>query len=152
FKEANRLFKNIIDNSVTYRGEKPPEINISHTLDVEKKQHIFAFEDNGAGIKREDYDKIFMIFQKDSETDQNIGMGLAISKKIALNHNGRLWFTSNVGKGTTFYLSLPCTAEERCQETGIPLSEVEKDQKIVSLTGNGVPKAKEAKLNEERAD
>lgn len=108
-----RLFKNIIDNSVKYRGERPPEINISHTLDLEKKQHIFAFEDNGAGIKREDYDKIFMIFQKESDPDnQNIGMGLAISKKIALNHNGRLWFTSNVGKGTTFYLSLPSVEEE----------------------------------------
>lgn len=147
-----RLFKNIIDNSVTYRGEKPPEINISHTLDIEKKQHIFAFEDNGAGIKREDYDKIFMIFQKDSETDQNIGMGLAISKKIALNHNGRLWFTSNVGKGTTFYLSLPCTSEERCPETGKLLSEVEREKQLASQNGNGVKKETKAKLSEEAVD
>lgn len=114
-----RLFKNIIDNSVKYRGEKPPEINISHTLDIDKKQHIFAFEDNGAGIKREDYDKIFMIFQKENETEnQNIGMGLAISKKIAINHNGRLWFTSNVGKGTTFYLSIPSTEEDTFEPLG----------------------------------
>lgn len=121
-----RLFKNIIDNSVKYRGEKPPEINISHTLDVDKKQHIFAFEDNGAGIKREDYDKIFMIFQKDNDTEnQNIGMGLAISKKIAINHNGRLWFTSNVGKGTTFYLSIPSVEEEPVETSGSIIIEEE---------------------------
>lgn len=144
-----RLFKNIIDNSVKYRGEKPPEINISHTLDIDKKQHIFAFEDNGAGIKREDYDKIFMIFQRKNEADnQNIGMGLAISKKIAINHNGRLWFTSNVGKGTTFYLSIPCE-EERCPATGRLLSEIEKEANLNTNGSEQQVKAEELPISHE---
>ena len=109
--QIQRLFRNLIENSITYRGNNPLDINISYSIHAERDEYIFSIEDNGSGIKREDYEKIFSIFRKDSELQESgVGMGLAVSKKIASNHEGRLWFTSNVGKGTTFFLSLPSQA------------------------------------------
>ncbi|MEL6674342.1 MAG: ATP-binding protein [Bacteroidota bacterium] len=103
-----RLFRNLIENAIKYRGEDAPIIHISFSLNPERNEYIFAVEDNGIGIRRDEYDKIFQIFRRDSQIDAfGLGMGLAVSKKIVANHNGRLWFTSNVGKGTTFFFSLP---------------------------------------------
>ena len=114
--QMQRLFRNLIDNSITYRGPDPLEINISFSVNPENREYIFSLEDNGTGIKREDYEKIFNIFRKDQNFNENsIGMGLAVSKKIAANHDGRLWFTSNVGKGTCYFLSLPIPRHENIE-------------------------------------
>ena len=103
-----RLFRNLIENAIQYRSEAAPVIQITASENIERQEHIFAVEDNGAGIAREDYQKIFQIFQRDADLEtEGVGMGLAICKKIVTNHGGRLWFTSTAGKGTTFYFSLP---------------------------------------------
>ncbi|GAB4414305.1 MAG: hypothetical protein OHK0039_21970 [Bacteroidia bacterium] len=103
-----RLFRNLIENAIQYRGQDTPVIQISAGEHLEKNEYTFAIEDNGLGISRDEYAHIFQVFRKNPtiETD-SIGMGLAICKKIVNNHGGRLWFTSNVGKGTTFHFSLP---------------------------------------------
>ncbi|MCB0851482.1 MAG: HAMP domain-containing histidine kinase, partial [Bacteroidetes bacterium] len=80
----------------------------SSTENLEKIEFVFAIEDNGVGISKDDYDKIFRLFEQDREEDKGtLGLGLTISKKIVLNHHGRLWFPSNYGKGSTFFFAIP---------------------------------------------
>ena len=111
--QFHRLLHNLIENGLKYRGSDTPRITVSCTEDLEKEEFVFAVEDNGVGINKSDYNKIFRLFEQEEEKDQGtLGLGLAICKKIAINHRGRLWFTSNYGKGSTFFVSIPVNKEE----------------------------------------
>ncbi len=103
---VSQVFHNLLDNALKYNIEGvSPKIKI----DVEdKKDHwLFSIEDNGIGIEETYFEKIFIIFQRlhDKETYDGTGIGLAIVKKILENLNERIWVTSEVGKGTTFYFT-----------------------------------------------
>ncbi|MEO0470656.1 MAG: ATP-binding protein [Bacteroidota bacterium] len=105
-----RLFRNLVENALMHRGEEEPVIHITHTEDPDNQQFVFAFEDNGQGIERDEYENIFRIFQREEMPEvreKGTGAGLAICKMIVNNHGGKLWFTSNAGKGTTFFFSIP---------------------------------------------
>jgi signal transduction histidine kinase len=69
----------------------------------------FSVSDNGAGIDEKYFNKIFMIFQTLQPRDkfESTGVGLSIVKKIIETNGGKIWVESEVGKGTTFYFTLP---------------------------------------------
>ena len=69
----------------------------------------FSVEDNGIGIERQYFDRIFMIFQRlqRSEDFRGTGAGLTIVKKIVENHKGRIWLDSTVGTGTVVFFTVP---------------------------------------------
>ncbi|MFK7920649.1 MAG: ATP-binding protein [Bacteroidia bacterium] len=119
-----RLFRNFIENAISRRSEEDPRIQFSFTLNQEKKEYIFSVQDNGTGISREDYENIFRIFQEGDTPHQvegdSFGFSLSVCNKIVQNHGGKLWFTSNAGKGTTFHFSLPLEQKEK---EIIPVSE-----------------------------
>lgn len=81
-----RLFINLIDNSLKYRSEQSPEISISCT--TSNGFHNFSFKDNGIGIAANFADKIFVIFQRlhKKEDYGGTGIGLAICKRIVERH------------------------------------------------------------------
>ena len=102
-----QLFQNLIGNGIKYHSKEKPEIHISaDTLDDE---YVFSVEDNGIGIDNKHLDRIFTIFQRlhSREEYEGTGIGLAISKRILYKHHGKIWVESELGKGTTFYFSLP---------------------------------------------
>jgi two-component system sensor histidine kinase ChiS len=72
--------------------------------------HI-SVKDTGIGIAKEDYNKIFAAFEQvDNSTTRTAGgtgLGLPITKWIVEMHNGRIWFESEVNKGSTFFVTLP---------------------------------------------
>ena len=72
-------------------------------------KYIFSIKDNGIGIDQQHLERIFTIFQRlhTREDYEGTGIGLAISKKILQKHHGDIWAESELGKGTTFYFTIP---------------------------------------------
>ncbi|NOZ29498.1 MAG: response regulator [Chloroflexi bacterium] len=83
---------------------------------------LFWVADTGVGIAPEDISRIFEEFrQADGSTRRRhggAGLGLAISKRFVEMHGGRIWVESEVGKGSTFYFSLPITVQELAANDG----------------------------------
>jgi|GEM_PF-1531708 len=105
-----RLFQNLVGNAIKYaRPEAAPQIFI--TCNREAGAWRFSVQDNGIGIDRAYFDRVFRIFQRLHARDEHgggSGIGLSICKKIVENHDGRIWVDSpGPGLGTTFYFTLP---------------------------------------------
>lgn len=110
--QIKQLFQNIIANAIKYRGQESPRINISATQ--EGRFWRIAVRDNGIGIDPEFSDRIFVIFQRlhTRQEYSGTGIGLAICKKIVERHGGRIGVESELGKGSTFYFTLPAVLVE----------------------------------------
>jgi signal transduction histidine kinase len=75
---------------------------------------ILSIRDNGIGVKGpEELERMFEHFV--SSKPDGLGMGLAISRSIVEAHGGRIWATSNVGRGLTLHVELPALAEVRAR-------------------------------------
>jgi len=101
------LFRNLISNGIKFNTSDKPLIKID--WQEEDSMYRFSITDNGVGIEKEFFDKIFVIFQRirSNIPYEGTGAGLTIVKKIVETHGGRIWLDSTVGKGTTFYFTLP---------------------------------------------
>ncbi len=104
----SQVFQNLIGNALKYRhNEKAPLIKIS--CNETPGYWMFSIKDNGIGIDKEYFEKIFIIFQRLHNKEQytGTGIGLAVVKKIINNLDGKIWVESEEGKGTVFYFTLP---------------------------------------------
>jgi two-component system sensor kinase FixL len=72
--------------------------------------------DSGVGLKPEDEDSLFNPFHTTKKT--GMGMGLSISRSIIMSHGGRMWFTRNAERGTTFHFSLPIMRRDEDDDGG----------------------------------
>ncbi len=102
-----QLFQNLLSNAIKFRGSGPLCIHVSAECSVE--EWVFSVSDNGIGIDPQYYDRIFKIFQRlhGKEEYPGTGIGLAVCKKIVERLGGRIWLSSELGKGSTFYFALP---------------------------------------------
>ena len=102
-----QLFQNIIGNAIKYRKLETPKIHISATK--ENNQYLFSIKDNGIGMPPEHLKRIFTIFKRlhTHEEYEGTGIGLAIAQKIVHQQGGQIWAESELGKGTTFYFTIP---------------------------------------------
>lgn len=105
--QIGRVFQNLIANAIRFRRDEPPRIHVSAR--PEGKGWIFSVSDNGMGIEPEFFDRIFVMFQRLHTRAEypGTGIGLAICKKIIERHGGHMWLESEVGKGSTFYFTIP---------------------------------------------
>jgi len=109
-RQIARLFQNIITNSIKFKKpDEPPKIHISVEKNEKTKEYVFSISDNGIGIDPKYQDRIFTIFQRlhTMEEYQGTGIGLAVARKIVERHGGHIWVESELGKGSTFYFTLP---------------------------------------------
>jgi len=104
-----QVFQNLLSNAVKYMDKPAGRIEVRCADQGDFWQ--FSITDNGPGIDSKYFDKIFQIFQTLSPRDQfeSTGVGLSVVKKIVEMYGGRIWVESEVGKGTTFFFTLPKT-------------------------------------------
>ncbi|MEM8898825.1 MAG: ATP-binding protein, partial [Bacteroidota bacterium] len=102
-----QLFQNFLSNALKFSTDHTPEIQIGSYQDEEG--NVVFVKDNGIGIAKEHFDKIFSLFQRlhSHETFPGTGIGLAVNKRIVDNHHGEIWLESEEGKGTTFFVKFP---------------------------------------------
>jgi len=105
--QLTRLFQNLLVNSVKYRSQEAPQIHVA--AKGAGGEWLFSVTDNGIGIEPQYAEKVFGIFKclQPRDRSSGSGMGLAICRKIVSRHDGRIWVESELGKGATFYFTLP---------------------------------------------
>ncbi|CAG0941723.1 partial two-component system, chemotaxis family, sensor kinase Cph1, partial [Anaerolineae bacterium] len=105
--QLTQLFQNLIANAIKFRGAELPRIHVSARQD--NQEWVLTVRDNGIGIDSQYRERVFEIFQRLHTRREypGTGIGLAICKKIAERHGGRIWFESEPGKGSTFYFTIP---------------------------------------------
>ncbi len=104
------LFQNLISNAVKFRKKDVhPIIYIS--AEVRHNEWFFIVRDNGIGIDKKYYDKLFVIFQRLHTKAEYIGTGIGLAhvKKIIELHEGKIWVESELENGSTFYFTIPKT-------------------------------------------
>ena len=105
------VLQNLLDNAAKYMGDQPtPRIEIGQNGE-EGEKSIFYVKDNGMGIAPEYHERIFGLFDKLDSMSEGTGVGLALVKRIIEVHGGRIWVESEVGKGSTFFFTLPTKPE-----------------------------------------
>ncbi len=106
-----QVFQNLINNAIKFHRDISPEIYISAK---ELENHWqFAVSDNGIGIDTKYSERIFVIFQRLNHKNlySGTGIGLTICKKIIEQHEGKIWFESELNKGSTFYFTIKKTGQ-----------------------------------------
>lgn len=103
-----QVWINLISNAIKFtRNSDKCTIEVGAYL--EDKSVVYYIRDSGVGFDTKYESKLFGVFQrlhKDSEFE-GTGVGLAIVKRIITRHGGKVWAESELGAGSTFYLSLP---------------------------------------------
>jgi two-component system phosphate regulon sensor histidine kinase PhoR len=109
-----QILINLLDNAIKYTPEGG-RVTVS-AIERDSKDIQFSVEDNGIGIPKEDLSRIFERFYRvDKGRSKELGgtgLGLSIVKHLVQAHGGRVWVESQIGKGSTFYLTLPKRREE----------------------------------------
>jgi len=103
-----QVVQNFIANAVVYKEGRG-------RVEIELKQKgnnvLFICKDNGFGVPKEDFRKIFSKFHRSAKAmnldPSGSGLGLFINKAVIELNKGKIWFEKNKGKGMTFYFSLP---------------------------------------------
>ncbi|HVI51927.1 MAG TPA: ATP-binding protein [Candidatus Sulfotelmatobacter sp.] len=115
------LFQNLIGNAIKYRHpERAPLIELT-AEPGEAGMWRFSVRDNGIGIERDYYHKVFEIFQRLNPSGQveGTGVGLAVCQRIVRRFGGDIWLESDFGKGSVFYFTLHQAGDT---VTAIPVS------------------------------
>jgi light-regulated signal transduction histidine kinase (bacteriophytochrome) len=107
-----QLLQNLIGNAIKFRSQEVPRIHV--TAGRKDDELTFAVKDNGIGIEEQYKDRIFDLFQRlHSRGYSGTGIGLSVCKRIVERHGGKIWLESSVGKGSTFYFTIPFREGEK---------------------------------------
>ncbi len=104
-----QVLTNLISNAIKATPEGGSVVVAAAPSPEHDGNILIGVRDTGHGIPKEDLNKLFQKFvQLDSrQSMEGVGLGLVIVNDFLKLHNGRIWADSEVGKGTTFYFTLP---------------------------------------------
>jgi light-regulated signal transduction histidine kinase (bacteriophytochrome) len=121
--QLTQLFQNLLSNAIKFRKpDQPPQVRITaksalapqsaaadEPIHRHRKWVQISIIDNGIGISGENFERIFVIFQRLHARDKypGTGIGLSICKKIVERHGGRIWVESKPDISTSFHFTLP---------------------------------------------
>jgi PAS domain S-box-containing protein len=102
-----QVFQNLIGNALKYRKEEAPRIHVS--VRRNGSAWCFSVQDNGIGIDPQYKEKIFGVFKRLHRDPKysGTGIGLAICQRVVELYGGRIWVESEIGKGATFFFTIP---------------------------------------------
>jgi light-regulated signal transduction histidine kinase (bacteriophytochrome) len=106
-RQLHSLFLNLIGNAIKYRGDAPPQVDISA---IRKGNHYcFAVADNGIGIEPRFARRIFDMFQRLHSRSKyaGTGIGLSLCRKVVEAHGGQIWVEPGKPGGSIFRFTLP---------------------------------------------
>jgi PAS domain S-box-containing protein len=114
-----QLLANLVGNGLKYNTSDRPEVVVGYRPEdgpsaaADGRLVTLFVRDNGIGIDPQYHEQIFQLFRRLHHRDayEGTGAGLAICQKIVEAHGGRIWLESSAGGGTTFYFTLPRSAE-----------------------------------------
>jgi heavy metal sensor kinase len=114
-----RVVGNLVTNAIRYNR---PNGEVHVTLEREGSEAVFTVRDTGEGIPEEHRTQLFERFYRAdkarSRATGGSGLGLAIAKAVVEAHRGTIGFESTVGKGSTFWVRLPCRVTPGSQTPG----------------------------------
>jgi signal transduction histidine kinase len=100
-----QLFQNLLGNALKFAGAKPPRVYVAGQLD--SGVCTITVRDEGIGFNPKFVDRIFKVFRRLRRDTPGTGIGLAVCKKIAERHGGRIDAESTPGDGSTFSVHFP---------------------------------------------
>ena len=107
------IFRNLISNAIKFT-EVGGEISLLSNIISDKNKHKqiqITVKDNGVGIAKENRDKLFDLNTKTTsagtEKEKGTGLGLVLCKEFIIKHGGKIWFESEINKGSDFHFTIP---------------------------------------------
>jgi len=111
--KVEQVCYNLLSNALKFTHSGSVELGVKQQVD----QLLFWVSDTGSGIEEAQQEIIFQRFRQAREGHQivhdGVGLGLAIARSFVDLMEGRLWVESRLGKGTTFYFTLPLEPERQ---------------------------------------
>jgi signal transduction histidine kinase len=101
---TGNIINNLIMNAIqSVPSERKPQIKV--TVEINTESVTFSISDNGTGVLKENFSKIFML--DFSTKAKGTGVGLALAKWVVDNSKGSIWYETVQDVGSTFYFTLP---------------------------------------------
>ncbi len=115
-KRIRQVLINLIDNGIKFSKRDAKDKFVKVRVEKKEDSVLISVEDNGLGIPKDKFDKIFDKFYR---VDQSLtyeisgtGLGLTVAKEIVELHGGKIWVESEEGVGSTFFVELPLKGED----------------------------------------
>ena len=102
----HQAFMNLLTNALDAVVDKSGAVTVSSQYDSMNRRVIVKIADNGSGISPQQIEHIWTPFWS-SKGQKGTGLGLAVARKVFVEHQGKIDVTSSVGGGTTFTVTLP---------------------------------------------
>src|SRR5262249_11391367 len=102
---VGQVLSNLLSNAIKFTRQGGKVVVSAREQD---NTIVVSVLDNGPGIPRENLSKVFDRYWQSEETRRaGVGLGLAIAKGIVEAHGGKIWADSELGKGSSFFFTLP---------------------------------------------
>ena len=114
-----RILHNLLENAVKY---SPDGGYIRVTAKMDSDHLVIGVSDQGVGISQQDQARLFAPFERLEnsriERVKGVGLGLLVCRRLVEAHGGRIWVESELGKGSTFFFTLPLKGKEEAKAIG----------------------------------